>query len=83
MYARKTFKGEYETKTTKVNDNHYQLEVIAKTFVKSLFIHMPDNYKYLYSDNYLDLEAGETVTVDITSNEVIDINSLILEDYKG
>ncbi|MBE5747942.1 MAG: hypothetical protein E7352_07210 [Clostridiales bacterium] len=35
----------------------------ANAFVKAVTLRLPDNYKYSYSDNYFDMQAGEEKTV--------------------
>lgn len=73
--------GEYSYETEKVSDTCVKVHITAKSFVKSLFISLPDNYKYTYSDNYLDLEAGQRATVTITADNTIDLAKITLLDY--
>ena len=75
------FSGEYSYETEKVSDNCVKVHINAKSFVKSLFISLPDNYKHTYSDNYLDLEAGQSATVTITADCLIDESKIALCDY--
>lgn len=42
---------------------------------------MKDNYKYSYSDNYIDVEAGKEATILITANEPIDENAIVVTDF--
>ena len=44
------------------------------------FINMPDNYKCTYSDNYIDLEAGEEKTVMITCPDAISASDVRVSD---
>lgn len=44
-------------------DDCYAVTFTAKQFAKSVTLSLPDNYKYRYSDNYFDLQAGEQKTV--------------------
>lgn len=75
------FEGEYSYEIEKISDYCVKVNILARTFVKSLFISLPDNYRYIYSDNYLDLEAGEEATVIISSKHVIDEKMIRLCDY--
>ena len=83
MYKMKKFDGNFIYKAEIIDDNHIELTIEAKSFVKSLFIHFENNYLYKYSDNYLDLEKGDRVTIDIYSPNKIDIGKMVLESYKG
>ena len=42
---------------------------------------MKDNYKYTYSDNYIDVEAGKEKSVVITANEPIDETQITVTDF--
>ena len=75
------FPGGYEYHVEQVSDKCVNVRVDAKGFTKSLFISMPDNYKYTYSDNYLDLEAGQSAVVTITADCPIDPAQISLCDY--
>ena len=76
MYRNIKVDNAFKVSFTIENDHKVILHVKAESFVKSLFIHFKDNYKYLYSDNYLDLEKGQEEDVVIESKEVIDISSI-------
>ena len=58
-----------------------QIKIKAKSFAKSVFLSFPDNYKYTYSDNYLDLEAGEVKVVTVTADAPIDVKKLVVTDF--
>lgn len=58
-----------------------EIKIKAKSFAKSVFLSFPDNYKYTYSDNYLDVEAGETKVVTVTADEPIDVSKLTVTDF--
>jgi len=70
------FASDYGVKTDRVSDNEIKVTVVAKTFVKGLFLSFKDNFRYLFSDNYLDMEAGDTVTVTVKSDKAIDEKGL-------
>lgn len=81
MWREFSFDNDFEYHLERKNEHRATLTIKAKSFVKSLFIHFPDNYKYLYSDNYLDLEMGDEVQVDIECVEKTDFSSLCLEAF--
>ena len=70
------FKADYTVETEKVSDNELRVKIEAKTFVKGLFLSFKDNFKYIYSDNYLDIEAGDEKIVIIRSEDAIDASGL-------
>lgn len=73
------------------NRFHYELQIESKTkaklivcadsFVKSLYIHFKENNKYLFSDNYLDMEKGDVREIEIVSKEETDWKSLSLSAF--
>lgn len=75
------FASDYEVHTQQLAENKISVHIKAKQFAKSLFLSHPENYRCIYSDNYLDLEAGEEATVTITSDAPIDEKKIILCDY--
>lgn len=82
MYKKKQFDSKFDYDIEIIDSRNIKLHIKAYSFVKSLFIHFPDNYRYLFSDNYLDLEKGDEVEIMISSKEEIDINNIMLEAYR-
>lgn len=80
FWSKCDFESDY-TVTTTANGNQAFVRVKANKFAKSVFISLPDNYKYTYSDNYLDVEAGEEKTIVITADEAIDVAKLTVTDF--
>lgn len=70
------FSSRYDVKTKLIDPHKLQATIKADTFVKALFFSFKDNYAYLYDDNYIDMEAGEERTVEITSEREIDPSAL-------
>ena len=66
---------------TKAEGNKATVTIKANKFAKSVFISLPENYKYDYSDNYLDIEAEQEKTVVISSNEQIDVSEIMVTDF--
>ena len=77
------FKNEFPFATKILNKNHVDIKIKAKTFVKSLFVNFKDNYKYLFSDNYLDLEKGETKIIHVGDKYPIDMKTLKFSSFRG
>lgn len=75
------FVSDYDYKARQVTEHCVQLDITAHSFVKSLFISCPDNYRCHYSDNYLDMEAGQQVTVTVTSDTALKASDFSLCDY--
>jgi len=71
----------YTTEITQINDNYASITFKAEKFAKSVFINMPENYKYTYSDNYFDLEAGEEKTVYIYCRNGVCPSEISITDF--
>ena len=56
------FESDYSY-SVKEMENGLVVTVKANSFVKALTLRLPDNYKYDYSENYFDMQAGEEKTV--------------------
>ena len=56
-----------------------KVTIVALSFIKSLFVHFKDNYKYLFSDNYLTLEKGQTKTINIKCDDLINVSEIRLD----
>ena len=65
----------------KISEKEAQITIMAKAFAKSVFISFQDNYKYTFSDNYLDIEAGDSVTITVTADEAIDFDTIVITDF--
>ena len=81
MWRNHAFTSNYDVNVETVNANTLRVTVKANEFAKSVFISMKDNYKCVYSDNYLDIEAGTSQTVEITSKEAISADDIIVTDF--
>lgn len=81
MWADVKFVSDYVVKTQSVSANKLLVTIKANAFAKSVFISMKDNYKCAYSNNYLDVEAGEEVTVEITCDTPIDEKDVTVTDF--
>ncbi|MBQ8447181.1 MAG: hypothetical protein IJX31_05340 [Clostridia bacterium] len=75
------FESDYETKIEYIIERSVKVTVKAKAFAKSVFISLPDNYKYTYSDNYIDVEAGEEKSIIICADEPIDVAHITVTDF--
>ncbi len=53
----------------------------AKSFCKGITLRLPDNCNYTYSDNYIDLQAGEEATVCIYGTKPGDEANLQVTDF--
>lgn len=75
------FVSDYKTEIVPVDEYTVVVKVKANAFVKQLFVNMKDNYKYDYSDNYVDIEAGEVVEITIRAKQKIDVADMEISDY--
>jgi beta-mannosidase len=75
------FKSDYSVVTSAVKPGFLHVKIKAAEFAKSVFLSFSDNYKYVYSDNYFDLEKGEEKEIIITSAKDIDPSKLTVTDF--
>ena len=75
------FTSDYDVVIEKIDACAVKVTIKANAFAKSVFISMKDNYKYTYSDNYIDVEAGKEQSVIITANEPIDETQITVTDF--
>ena len=69
------FESDLSFETT-MKGNTAKVRIKANKFAKSVFLSMPDNYKYTYSDNYVDIEAGQEAVIEICADCKIDLSKL-------
>jgi len=79
MWHTCAFKSKYGYKATKTDDG-LAITFKAKTFVKGVTLRLPDNYKYTFSENYFDLQAGEKKTVYIFGKDIQE-SDLVVTDF--
>lgn len=63
-----------------VDDYTIRATVTANSLAKSVFFMLPENCKCSYSDNYIDVEAGEEKMVIISSKEKISTSDVRVSD---
>ncbi len=74
------FESDYSW-SVKYQDGAVAVTVKASKFAKGVTVRLPDNYKYTYSDNYFDIEAGEEKTVYIYGGSEADIAKITVSDF--
>ncbi len=67
--------------TVAEEDGKLAVTIKANSFAKGITLRLPDNYKYTYSDNYIDLQAGEQTTVHISGTKLGDAKNLLVTDF--
>ncbi len=73
-------KDAYDYSVTKT-ESGLKVKIKARSFVKGFNLRLPDNYKYGYSDNYTDVQAGEEKTIYVYGKA--DQNLLEAHDFAG
>ena len=58
-----------------------KVTIKANKFAKGITLRLPENEKYIYSDNYFDLEAGEEKKVFIFGVKELDAKELVVTDF--
>ncbi len=75
------FQSDYTVQTKQIDDKHAEIAITANQFAKGVFVHFVNNYLYDYDDNYVDVEAGQTKVIKVSSNQPFDVNDVIVEDF--
>lgn len=81
MYSSLSNAGMYDYCVNQINKNKVEVTIKAHNFVKSLFIHFKNNFKYTFSDNYLDIEKGDSVSIIIECEDGINLKDMKMECY--
>ncbi len=74
------FNSDY-TYSVKKEGDRYAVKLTANAFAKGITLRLPDNYKYTYSDNYIDMQAGESVIVYIDGATDEEMKNLTVTDF--
>ncbi len=80
MWHSCTFASDYSYEAVEA-EGCLTVKLKANTFSKGITLRLPDNYKYTYSDNYIDLQAGEETTVYIYGTQPGDAKKLLVTDF--
>ncbi len=80
MWHNCQFSSDYSYTVTEENGK-LAVTVKANAFAKGVTLRLPENCNYTYSDNYIDLQAGEEVTVYIYGTEPGDAQKLQVTDF--
>jgi len=83
MFRFAKFDNKYSFDVEQLSPNKIKVKIHANSFIKSLFIHFDDNYKYCFSDNYLNIEKDSDKTIYIESENMIDANSIKFQAFVG
>ena len=78
MWKNCGFESDYEYSAAKTPEG-LKVKIKANAFAKGVVLKFPENYKYDFSDNYFDLEAGEEKIVTIEGGA--DENELVVTDF--
>ncbi len=80
MWHNCRFESDYTYETAELADSMV-VTLKANTFAKGITLRLPENCKYTYSDNYIDLQAGEEATVYIYGTQPGDSKKLKITDF--
>lgn len=80
MWKDYEFKSDYVYQAVKEDEN-LVVTIKANKFAKGITLRLPENEKYIYSDNYFDLEAGEEKKVIIIGTKEVGVEHLIVTDF--
>ena len=80
MWHNCKFESDYTYNVEYANDVA-TVTIHANKFAKGVTIRLPDNYKYRYSDNYVDIQAGEQATISIYNVTHDQLQHLVVTDF--
>lgn len=80
MWKGYSFESDYTYHVEEMQDKMV-VTVKANQFVKGIILKLPENEKYIYSDNYFDLEAGEEKTILIEGCKDTSADKLTVTDF--
>ncbi len=80
MWKDYEFQSDYTYVVEKQN-GRLLVTIKANVFAKGITLRLPNNERYLYSDNYFDLEAGTEKTIVIEGTDGVEINQLVVTDF--
>ncbi len=80
MWHSCSFQSDYSYEITEYADS-MAVKLKANAFAKGITLRLPENCKYTYSDNYIDLQAGEETTVYISGTKPGDSGKLEITDF--
>lgn len=75
------FTSDYEVAFEQIDACTVKVTIKANAFAKSVFVSAKDNYKYTYSDNYIDVEAGKEKSIIITAKEPVSKDAFTVTDF--
>ena len=86
IYFPKLWKGlpfvkDIDSQVTKKEGGRYEITIRANAFARSVFIDYPDNDGVTYSDNFFDMERGDTVTVSVYSEKPLDVSLFTVKTF--
>ncbi len=80
MWKNCCFESDY-TMAVEEQEGRLAVTLTANRFAKGITLRLPDNCRYTYSDNYIDLQAGEEATVYVYGTQSGDGKRLQVTDF--
>lgn len=81
FWMQQKFTSDYEVQLEQLSDTQVLVKIHANAFAKSVFVSHKDNYKFTYSDNYVDLEAGDYIEIFVSCEEAFRKEDLRIVDF--
>lgn len=74
---------EYEIVSKEVIEENFirTIKITAEKYARMVNINLPDNSPAIFSDNFFDMEAGETKLVTITSEDDFDLEGIHIDHW--
>ena len=81
MWKDKKFESDTSYSVKEVDKNTYAVDIKANAFERSVFVDYPTSEGLIYSDNFFDLEKGDSATVIIKSENALDSTKITVKTY--
>ncbi len=81
MWSNCKFASDYTVSVNQSDNKHAQITICAKQFAKGVFVSFKDNYRYVYDDNYVDVQAGNSCVISVSCNEPFDASNVSVTDF--
>lgn len=81
FWMRVRFTSDYIVETKQLTDRAVRVRIHANAFAKSVFVSHKDNFKFTYSDNYVDVEAGDEMEMIVSCDRPFCKDDLVVTDF--
>ncbi len=82
MWKKMPLHSEFSYTVRQLSPNRAEITLYARHLAKAVYLFMPDNCRFTYSDNYVDVDAGSSKTVTVSSREPFSVENIRLTAFE-